>query len=208
MPSRSRRHFRCLMMERAHNVQAWLVAIVVYSLYCGVVVVVYTAGTLITSITPLYRFVSALSSRLSAGLSDLYSSLRHPSRGTRITAFLLQQYRYGIRALVGHANMTLKATKFTPEVLLTAPRRSAAAPSPDGTKALFTVSTYSFETHKKTAQIRVLDIASGQSTVLVDDTNASEPTWLSDDEFLYLKAGEKGATTLVVDNVSAPRSSL
>ena len=36
--------------------------------------------------------------------------------------------------------MTLKATKFTPEVLLSAPRRSAAVPSPDGKKALFSVS--------------------------------------------------------------------
>jgi len=36
--------------------------------------------------------------------------------------------------------MTLKATKFTPEVLLSAPRRSPAVPSPNGKKALFTVS--------------------------------------------------------------------
>ena len=37
--------------------------------------------------------------------------------------------------------MTIKAIKFTPEVMLSAPRRSAAVPSPDGTKALFTVSS-------------------------------------------------------------------
>ncbi|KAK1755116.1 Alpha/Beta hydrolase protein [Echria macrotheca] len=104
--------------------------------------------------------------------------------------------------------MTLKATKFTPEVLLTAPRRSPGSPSPDGRKALYMVSTYSFETHKKTAQIRVLDIASGQSTVLVEDLNASEPTWLSDDEFLYLKSCDKGATALVVDSVSKPVAAL
>jgi hypothetical protein len=36
--------------------------------------------------------------------------------------------------------MTVKATKFTPEVLLSAPRRSPAVPSPNGKKALFTVS--------------------------------------------------------------------
>ncbi|KAK0731257.1 Alpha/Beta hydrolase protein [Lasiosphaeris hirsuta] len=103
--------------------------------------------------------------------------------------------------------MTLKATKFTPEVLLTAPRRSAALPSPDGTRALFTVSTYSFEQHKKTSQIRVLDIASGQSTLLVEDLNSSEPNWLSDDEFLYLKNGDKGATSIFVGSVSESSAS-
>jgi hypothetical protein len=36
--------------------------------------------------------------------------------------------------------MTIKATKFTPEVMLAAPRRSAGVPNPSGTKALFGVS--------------------------------------------------------------------
>jgi dipeptidyl aminopeptidase/acylaminoacyl peptidase len=100
--------------------------------------------------------------------------------------------------------MTLKAIKFTPEVLLSAPRRSPAVTSPDGTKALFTVTTYSFESHKKTSQIRVLDIKSGQSTLLVEDLGASEPTWVSDDEFIYFKGWEKGKTILIVDSVSLP----
>jgi hypothetical protein len=100
--------------------------------------------------------------------------------------------------------MTLTATKFTPEVLLSAPRRSAAVPNASGTKALFTVSTYSFENHKKTLQIRVLDIETGQSSLLVDDLNCSEPTWLGEDEFMYLKTGAKGDTTLIADSVSTP----
>ncbi len=36
--------------------------------------------------------------------------------------------------------MTIKATKFTPPVLLSAPRRSAGVPNPSGTKVLYTVS--------------------------------------------------------------------
>ena len=36
--------------------------------------------------------------------------------------------------------MTITATKFTPEVLLSAPRRSAASPNPTGTSALYMVS--------------------------------------------------------------------
>lgn len=36
--------------------------------------------------------------------------------------------------------MTIQASKFTPEVLLSAPRRSPGVPNPSGTKALYTVS--------------------------------------------------------------------
>lgn len=90
--------------------------------------------------------------------------------------------------------MTLTATKFTPEVLISAPRRSAAVPDPSGSRALFTVSTYSFENHKKTSQIRLLEIKSGQSSLLVEDGGASEPVWLNEDEFIYLKSGENGTT--------------
>lgn len=66
------------------------------------------------------------------------------------------------------------------------------------------MSTYSFSDRKKTSQIRVLDIASGQSELLVDDTAASEPVWLGDDEFLHLRSGDKGATSLVVRRAASP----
>jgi Tol biopolymer transport system component len=94
--------------------------------------------------------------------------------------------------------MTVGARRFTPEVLLSAPRRSTATPSPDGTAALFTVSTYSFQTHKKSSEIRVLDINTGQTKILSNDIDASEPTWLGADNLvLWLKGGEKGTTELL-----------
>lgn len=102
--------------------------------------------------------------------------------------------------------MTLTATKFTPEVLLSAPRRSPAQPNPTGTKALFTVSTYSFETHKKTSQIRVLDIKSGDSTLLYENSAYNEPVWITDSEFLFLKSAERGSTTLMLADASKPGS--
>jgi hypothetical protein len=95
--------------------------------------------------------------------------------------------------------MTVRANKFTPEVLLSAPRRTAATPNADGTLALFTVSTYSFQTHSKTNEIRALDIKTGQTTLLVSDLGASEPTWLGEGNLvLWLKGGEKGTTNLVL----------
>ena len=42
------------------------------------------------------------------------------------------------------ASMTIQAAKFTPEVLLSAPRRSAGVPNSTGELALFTVRAHSF----------------------------------------------------------------
>jgi hypothetical protein len=64
---------------------------------------------------------------------------------------------------------------------------------------LFTLSTYSFSTHSKSAEIRVLDIKTGQSKLLSGDLNASEPTWAGEKNLvLWLKGGEKGTTSLVL----------
>ncbi|CAK7232492.1 hypothetical protein SBRCBS47491_008289 [Sporothrix bragantina] len=100
--------------------------------------------------------------------------------------------------------MTLKANKFTPEVLLSAPRRSAGAPNANGTKVLYTVSTYSFAEHSKTSQIRVLDIESGSSTLLYEDASYSEPVWIGEDSFLFLKSGDKGSTSILLSRASRP----
>jgi Tol biopolymer transport system component len=95
--------------------------------------------------------------------------------------------------------MTIGAKKFTPEVLLSAPRRSSAIPNHEGTRALFTVSTYSFNSHSKSSEIRLLDIKTGQTKLVTSDAQASEPTWLGDKNLiLYLKGGEKGTTSLLL----------
>lgn len=98
--------------------------------------------------------------------------------------------------------MTIRANKFTPEVLLSAPRRSAATPNNDGTLALYTVSTYSFHTHSKSAELKVLDIKTGQSTLLSDDSNASDPQWLEGTIAIWLQGGAKGVTNLLLMDVS------
>ncbi|KAI0136521.1 prolyl oligopeptidase [Xylariales sp. AK1849] len=102
--------------------------------------------------------------------------------------------------------MTIMATKFTPEVLLSAPRRSAAVPNETGTLALYTVTTYSFESHSRSAAIKVLDIKTGQSTTLHEDKPYSEPTWVTESEFLLVKSGEKGTSSLLVADATIPGS--
>ena len=57
------------------------------------------------------------------------------------------------------------------------------------------------------SQIKVLDIESGHSSLVVDDLSASEPVWVGDDEVLYLKSGEKGTTKLIVAGISHPEIS-
>jgi hypothetical protein len=106
--------------------------------------------------------------------------------------------------LLQSRKMTIRADKFTPEVLLSAPRRSSATPNSDGTLALFTVSTYSFQYHSKSAEIRILDIKTGQSTLLSNDLNASEPNWLNKDLIVWLQGGDKGVTKLLLNNASTP----
>ncbi|KAK0748052.1 hypothetical protein B0T21DRAFT_323445 [Apiosordaria backusii] len=103
-------------------------------------------------------------------------------------------------------NMTIMATKFTPEVMLSAARRSPAVPNSNGTLALYTVSVYSFEEHKRKSEIRVLTIANGQSTVLVEGNGASEPNWVGDEEFVWLEGvGDKGETELRWGDVKGQR---
>jgi len=84
-------------------------------------------------------------------------------------------------------------------VLLSAPRRSNALPNHAGNLAVYTVGTYSFESHKKTSEIKVLDITSGQSILITNEEETSEPNWLATgNELLWLKAGKKGVTQVIV----------
>jgi dipeptidyl aminopeptidase/acylaminoacyl peptidase len=102
--------------------------------------------------------------------------------------------------------MIIKAQKFTPEVLLSAPRRGPAVPNHDGSLALFAVSTYSFETKKTAKEIRVLDIKTGTSALFTDDETAHDVNWLGDgtNAIIWLQSGAKGITSLMVGDGEDP----
>lgn len=97
--------------------------------------------------------------------------------------------------------MTIRAAKFTPEVLLSAPRRSDGIPNSDASKVLYSVSTYSFAEHSKKSEIRVLDVESQQTSLVTDDKGASEPQWLDDETVLLLSTGDDGVTKFKVGRV-------
>lgn len=94
--------------------------------------------------------------------------------------------------------MTIRATKFTPEVLLEAPRRSPGIPNSDASKILYSVSTYSFSTLAKKSEIRLMDAESQETTLITDDKSASEPTWIDDDTIVYLNSEDDGTTSIIV----------
>jgi dipeptidyl aminopeptidase/acylaminoacyl peptidase len=94
--------------------------------------------------------------------------------------------------------MTIRATKFTPEVLLEAPRRSVGAPNSNASKILYSVSSYSFAEHAKKSEIRVMDAESQQTSLITDDKSASDPTWIDDETIVYLKSEDDGTTRIIV----------
>ncbi|KAL4779279.1 putative dipeptidyl-peptidase 5 [Aspergillus varians] len=78
------------------------------------------------------------------------------------------------------------ALALTPEQLISAPRRSEAIPNPSGNVAVFSASQYSFETHERSATWSLLDLQSGEITLLTNDSNVSEVVWLTDSTVLYI----------------------
>lgn len=102
--------------------------------------------------------------------------------------------------------MVIKHTKFSPEILLQAPRRGAAVPNHDGTLALYTLSSYSFETKKETKEIRILDINTGNSTLFSNDPKAHDVKWLGDDSnaIIWLLSGDQGITNIMMGDGSEP----
>ncbi|KAH7319958.1 Alpha/Beta hydrolase protein [Stachybotrys elegans] len=97
--------------------------------------------------------------------------------------------------------MTIEATRFTPEVLLSAPRRSAGVPNEKGSLILYTVTSYSFKTRSKTSQIRVMAVEGHASRLVLEDSSASDPFWLSNDEIGFFKPDEKNGTQLMAKSV-------
>ena len=70
------------------------------------------------------------------------------------------------------------------------------------------MSTYSFETHSKTSQIRISDPWNANSTLLFDDPAYSEPTWIGDTDILLVRTGDRGITTLFTADVTRPDARL
>ncbi|KAK7928175.1 oligopeptidase family protein [Apiospora marii] len=98
--------------------------------------------------------------------------------------------------------------KFTPEILISAPRRAPAVPNRDGTLALFTQSTHTIGEAKTLKEVRVMKVESGESQQLVADEKVHDAVWLpsssSSSTVIWLKKGNSGTTTLEMADAAKP----
>lgn len=67
-------------------------------------------------------------------------------------------------------------------------------PNDNGTLALYTVSSYSFEAHSQTNEIKILDIKTQQSILFSDDPKIQQVVWLHGIQLLWLRNVDGGKT--------------
>ncbi|KAF2096610.1 dipeptidyl-peptidase-like protein V precursor [Rhizodiscina lignyota] len=98
--------------------------------------------------------------------------------------------------------MVIKPNRLTPELMLGAPRRSPGLLNSNGSLILHNVYEYSFAEHKGSTDIRVLDVETGDITVVTKPDSVISPQWLGADHLLYLAPTEEGTTKVVVGSIS------
>ena len=100
---------------------------------------------------------------------------------------------------------TQNGTLFTPEAMLSAPRRGSALPNLDGTLALYTLSEYSFTEHKTTRGLYVMDLTNGSSWQFSNSSAVSNAIWLGDgSKITWLVSEDDGSTSLAVGDATTP----
>ncbi|TVY46697.1 putative dipeptidyl-peptidase [Lachnellula occidentalis] len=105
-------------------------------------------------------------------------------------------------------NAVSNTTQFTPQAMLSAPRRSSALPNSDGTLALYTSTTWDFSTHKRSYAFSVMDLSSksnGSSTLLSNPSAISNAQWLGNGTtILWLVSEDDGTTSFAVGDATQP----
>lgn len=98
-----------------------------------------------------------------------------------------------------------KSGTFTPEAMLSAPRRSVGLPNAAGTHAIYSSNTYNFTTASRTYGTYVLNLASGSTTQYTNSSAVSDVSWLgSGNKIVYLQGEDDGSTSIVVGDATKP----
>jgi dipeptidyl aminopeptidase/acylaminoacyl peptidase len=112
---------------------------------------------------------------------------------------MMMRNSLGSLIVLGAVSFVGVVLAFTAKDMLSAPRSGPAVPNPNGTLAVYTESTYSFDTDSKTGGIYLLSIDKKHSSskLLINDTSASDPAWLDNKTILYIytKSGESSLHT-------------
>jgi hypothetical protein len=122
-------------------------------------------------------------------------------------AFALKSPMAAVTLLLSALSLTSaqNGTLFTPETMLSAPRRGTALPNPDGTLALYTSSEYSFTEHKTTRGLYVMDLANGSSWQFSNSSAVSNAIWLGDgNKIIWLVSEDDGSSSFAVGDATTP----
>ncbi|KAM3148282.1 Dipeptidyl-peptidase 5 [Botrytis cinerea] len=110
-----------------------------------------------------------------------------------------------LSAGLANGTYTNSTPTFTPQAMLSSPRRGSAIPNADGTLALYTVATYSFEEHHNAHELRVMNLANGTSWLFSNSSGISNVNWLGDgSKIIWFVSEEDGSTSFVVGDATAP----
>ncbi|RMD40331.1 hypothetical protein DV735_g4819, partial [Chaetothyriales sp. CBS 134920] len=125
---------------------------------------------------------------------------------TLLGIFMLNSYKRELKTAV--------LASITPEQLLSAPRRSEAIPNPTGELAVFSSTNYSFETHEAQTVWNLLNLTSGEYSLLFNGSDVSEIVWVGseDTSVLYINGtneeGDGGVSLYAADVTSFDQATL
>ncbi|RDL29927.1 Dipeptidyl-peptidase-like protein V [Venustampulla echinocandica] len=106
---------------------------------------------------------------------------------------------------VNAASNSSSSPLFTPEAMLSAPRRGAAIPNADGSLALYSTTTYNFTTHKRKYALSVTHLSNGTSWLLSNSSAVSNANWLGDgNKIVWFESEDDGSTTIKVGDATTP----
>ena len=88
-------------------------------------------------------------------------------------------------------------TVFTPQLLLSGPRRSHGVPNPSGTTVLFTKKSYSFHERSQNTTLQALLVQSDEIIDIAANQDISHINWLDDERFVCLRSEKEGRTSLL-----------
>ena len=70
---------------------------------------------------------------------------------------------------------------------------------------MYTVSTYSLESHSETNEIKVIDLEDGAVTLFSDDPKNVSPQWLVDNQIYWLRKPDGGKTEIWIGSVAGDK---
>ncbi|KAH8676522.1 Alpha/Beta hydrolase protein [Tricladium varicosporioides] len=94
---------------------------------------------------------------------------------------------------------------FTPEAMLSAPRRGSALPNAEGTLALYTSNIYNFTTHKRKYSLSVMDLSNGTSWLFSNSSAVSNALWLGNGTtIMWLVSEDDGSSSFNIGDATKP----